>query len=115
MRNKWIQLLKGQIALWLAGKHTEPQKWIFSSVENREFNYNSKYLFLYVKEHFPQIEPYYVVNDEKNAENWKRHMEPVLSRRNLYVECVRRAGQGSGLRQRACRYMHSEVESTIQS
>ncbi len=85
MRNKWIQLLKGQIALWLAGKHTEPQKWIFSSVENREFNYNSKYLFLYVKEHFPQIEPYYVVNDEKK----RRELEETYGACFIETKSVR--------------------------
>ena len=38
---------------------------MFSSVHNRTFNYNSSYLFLYVKDHCPDIHPYYVMNDEK--------------------------------------------------
>lgn len=42
-----------------------PECWVFSSVHNRTFNYNSSYLFLYVKEHCPDIHPYYVMNDEK--------------------------------------------------
>ena len=42
-----------------------PECWVFSSVHNRTFNYNSSYLFLYVKEHCPDIHPYYVMNDDK--------------------------------------------------
>ena len=42
-----------------------PECWVFSSVHNRTFNYNSSYLFLYVKEHCPDIHPYYVMNDEE--------------------------------------------------
>ena len=46
-----------------------PECWVFSSVHNRTFNYNSSYLFLYVKEHCPDIHPYYVMNDgEKRKE-----------------------------------------------
>lgn len=39
--------------------------WIFSSVDNKKFNYNSKYLFEYVKEHYPDIEPRFVMNDDR--------------------------------------------------
>ena len=45
-----------------------PECWVFSSVHNRTFNYNSSYLFLYVKEHCPEIHPYYVMNDDKKRE-----------------------------------------------
>ena len=38
--------------------------WIFSSVDNCYYNYNSRYLFEYVKEHLPQITPIYVINEE---------------------------------------------------
>ena len=37
--------------------------WIFSSVGNCNFNYNSKYLFLYVQKNLPQIRPRFVMND----------------------------------------------------
>lgn len=37
--------------------------WIFSSVDNNNFNYNSKYLFLYVMEHHPEITPLFVIDD----------------------------------------------------
>lgn len=42
-----------------------PECWVFSSVHNNAFNYNSSYLFLYVKEHCSDIHPYYVMNDKK--------------------------------------------------
>lgn len=42
--------------------------WVFSSVHNETFNYNARYLFLYVREHCPQIHPYYIVNDDKLRE-----------------------------------------------
>lgn len=37
--------------------------WAFSSVDNCYYNYNSKYLFEYVKEHLPQITPLFVINE----------------------------------------------------
>lgn len=40
-----------------------PECWVFSSVHNRAFNYNSRYLFCYVKEHCPRIRSYYVTED----------------------------------------------------
>lgn len=39
--------------------------WIFSSVDNRKYNYNSKYLFEYVKKNLPEITPRYVINDDE--------------------------------------------------
>ena len=63
--NKLLLLLKGQIALWLSSKETNPNIWVFSSKDNKAFNYNSKYLFLYVLEHLKQIKPLYVINDDK--------------------------------------------------
>ncbi len=38
--------------------------WVFSSTDNRAFNYNSSYLFLYVKDNIPEVTPRYVINDE---------------------------------------------------
>lgn len=37
--------------------------WLFSSTDNRHYNYNSRYLFEYVKDHLPQIRPLFVIND----------------------------------------------------
>ena len=36
-------------------KEPDMYTWIFSSVDNCYYNYNSRYLFEYVKEHLPQI------------------------------------------------------------
>ncbi|MDO4647710.1 MAG: CDP-glycerol glycerophosphotransferase family protein [Eubacteriales bacterium] len=41
----------------------DPRIWVFSSTDNRHFNYNSKYLFEYVREHYPKIHPLFVIND----------------------------------------------------
>ena len=65
MLNKVISLIK-TICVRLAFRgEPSPECWVFSSVHNRTFNYNSSYLFLYVKDHCPDIHPYYVMNDEK--------------------------------------------------
>lgn len=37
--------------------------WLFSSTDNRHYNYNSRYLFEYVKENVPEITPLFVIND----------------------------------------------------
>lgn len=43
----------------------DPYVWIFSSVDNRYYNYNSRYLFEYVKDHLSEVTPYFVMNDEE--------------------------------------------------
>ena len=45
-------------------KKLDMYTWVFSSVDNCYYNYNSKYLFEYVKEHLPQITPLFVINEE---------------------------------------------------
>ena len=37
--------------------------WLFSSTDNSHYNYNSRYLFEYVKEYLPEITPLFVIND----------------------------------------------------
>lgn len=37
--------------------------WLFSSTDNSHYNYNSHYLFEYVKENLPEITPLFVIND----------------------------------------------------
>lgn len=37
--------------------------WLFSSTDNIHYNYNSRYLFEYVKENLPEITPLFVIND----------------------------------------------------
>ena len=39
--------------------------WIFSSTDNSHYNYNSRYLFEYVKDNLLEITSYFVINDEK--------------------------------------------------
>ena len=61
MLNKIINMIQSQLykEKGLLDYHT----WIFSSVGNCNFNYNSKYLFLYVQKNLPQIRPRFVMND----------------------------------------------------
>lgn len=42
---------------------TDPFLWIFSSTDNRHYNYNSRYLFEYVRDNLPQIKARFVIND----------------------------------------------------
>lgn len=39
--------------------------WLFSSTNNSHYNYNSRYLFEYVKENLPEITPLFVINDSE--------------------------------------------------
>lgn len=42
---------------------SDPYTWVFSSTDNSHYNYNSRYLFEYVREHMPAITPLFVIND----------------------------------------------------
>lgn len=68
MWEKVTNLMKTMFARLTFRGEPSPECWVFSSVHNRTFNYNSSYLFLYVKEHCPEIHPYYVMNDDKKRE-----------------------------------------------
>lgn len=39
--------------------------WIFSSIDNERYNYNSKYLFQYILKNENNITPYFVINNNK--------------------------------------------------
>ena len=39
--------------------------WLFSSTDNSHYNYNSRYIFEYVKENLPEITPLFVINDSE--------------------------------------------------
>lgn len=54
-----------QILKHLHTGEPDPYVWVFSSVDNRHYNYNSRYLFEYVKDHLKEITPYFVINDEE--------------------------------------------------
>lgn len=62
MRKLWL-LLKGTLADLFTSGPLDYSCWIFSSTDNSAYNYNSKYLIEYVREQFPEIRAYYVVND----------------------------------------------------
>jgi CDP-glycerol glycerophosphotransferase len=64
MRNKIKNLLLTFYARLTCSTPPSAACWVFSSVHNNAFNYNSSYLFLYVREHCPDIHPYYIINDD---------------------------------------------------
>ena len=64
MNEKWAGCLKAAFCRLCCRIKPDPKVWIFSSTDNRHFNYNSKYLFLYVRGHLPDIRPRYVINDD---------------------------------------------------
>ena len=76
-------LLKTTFARLTFRGEPSPECWVFSSVHNRTFNYNSSYLFLYVKEHCPDIHPYYVMNDDKKRkeleEKYGMKIHPIVT------------------------------------
>lgn len=61
MFHKIINMVRSQ--LYKEKGSFDYHTWIFSSADNCNFNYNSKYLFLYVRENLPQIRPRFVIND----------------------------------------------------
>ena len=60
---KLKNLLKTQMVRLGRREAIDPRIWIFSSTDNRHYNYNSRYLFEYVKDHVKDITPYFVIND----------------------------------------------------
>lgn len=62
---KLKSLLKAELVSLRVTKKPDPGIWIFSSTDNAHYNYNSRYLFEYVKDNLPKITPYFVINDEK--------------------------------------------------
>lgn len=62
MLQKVENMLKAQ---WYKKQELDFHIWVFSSVDNCNFNYNSKYLFFYVREQLPQIKPVFVINNTK--------------------------------------------------
>lgn len=62
-------------------------QWVFSSTENRYFDSNSRYLFIYVYENMPEIIPVYVMNDPKK----RRELQKAYPRAKI-VDTDTRAG-----------------------
>lgn len=68
MENKIVLLAKGMAARMICNKEADNRKWVFSSTDNEKYNFNSKYLFEYVKDNLEGITPYYVINDDMERE-----------------------------------------------
>lgn len=66
MWEKIANLLKTCYARATCHEQPDPEKWVFSSVHNRAFNYNSSALFQYVKEYHPEIQAFYVMEDRSD-------------------------------------------------
>lgn len=56
-------LIKGELLAHWPGIHPDPYVWVFSSTDNCHYNYNSRYLFEYVRDHVPEVTPLFVIND----------------------------------------------------
>lgn len=72
MKDKLVNFIKTMIFSHLFNQKLNNKVWVFSSTNNEEFNYNSKYLFIYVLENEEDITPYYVINDDNERERLKR-------------------------------------------
>ena len=59
MMKKIENLLKTSYARITTSEEPNEKKWVFSSVHNRAFNYNSSALFEYVKKYHPEIQAFY--------------------------------------------------------
>ena len=68
MNQKMAGLLRAMRLKRRVGTTRDRNVWVFSSTDNIKFNYNAKYLFLYVKEHCSHIHPLYVMNDAATRE-----------------------------------------------
>ena len=58
-------LIKTQLVKNKKKRKPDPRVWIFSSTDNSHYNYNSRYLFEYVRAELPEITPYFVINDDQ--------------------------------------------------
>lgn len=72
MWRKMLNLLKTTYARLMFRGEPSPQHWVFSSVHNQTFNYNSSYLFLYVLSHCKDVHPYYVINNEEERKKLQK-------------------------------------------
>lgn len=72
MKRGWKDLLKNYVLTqWMKRSPAlgiRRNQWVFSSMENRHFDSNSRYLFQYVYEQMPEIRPVYVMNDPEKRE-----------------------------------------------
>lgn len=78
----YVQWMDRSLALGI-----RQDQWVFSSTENRYFDSNSRYLFIYVYENMPEIIPVYVMNDPKK----RRELQKAYPRAKI-VDTDTRAG-----------------------
>lgn len=69
---KFKNLIKAQAVRLLGYQKPDPKVWVFSSTDNCHYNYNSRYLFEYVKENYKDITPLFVINDRELREKLSR-------------------------------------------
>ena len=69
---KLKNLIKAQAVRLLGYQKPDPKVWVFSSTDNCHYNYNSRYLFEYVKENYKDITPLFVINDCEFREKLSR-------------------------------------------
>ena len=97
-------LIKTQLVKNKIKRKPDPRVWIFSSTDNSHYNYNSRYLFEYVRAELPEITPYFVINDDQ----LRRKLSEQYGEK-YFIET--NSGQGiqkvleSGLLLPDCRYM----------
>lgn len=93
MNNKGNLLAKTLIAKMTFHGSVDNRKWLFSSTDNVQYNYNSKYLFEYVKEHLDGITPYYVINDDAKREELGKEYGEAYFIETKSVEGIQKALQ----------------------
>lgn len=74
MNDKLSNLAKTYLARIFFHKVPNSRVWVFSSTANKAYNYNSRYLFEYVKENCRDITPYFVINDDQERERLGRKL-----------------------------------------
>ena len=85
--NKLTTLLRTQLVRLGSRVKPDARIWLFSSTDNRHFTYNSRYLFLYVRENLPGIRPLFVINDPELRETLSREYG-----RDYFIETESAAG-----------------------
>ena len=65
--SKIKSLVLAEFLKHFADKKPDPYIWIFSSTDNRHYNYNSRYLFEYVKDNLPEITPRFVISFARSS------------------------------------------------
>ena len=92
-------LIKTQLVKNKKKRKPDPRVWIFSSTDNSHYNYNSRYLFEYVRAELPEITPYFVINDDlatcvKEVHSLIQNEKSRASRNINYINHIREELKG---------------------